>query len=374
MRAQGLLVALWISVARASSNHRDAAKQEATGRLRATAAKLLGELGAAKQLAERVLEGHPEVLGEEERLLSGAEAAARRAGGDVAPRGVQLVQQSVGGGAGKAVMLGALGVAERAAKNELRGHPQIIEEEKRAMHLAETPAKRLTLLPKRVSIHQVLKEESGSQTDVLQHQEQHANLTMLQEQQHSAMLAATREEQSYAAAEEALVKDSKRVISALSEVKGAIAHAFAGKDSKAVETAMEVGELLDEASAKQADITKLSAAEAAKTREEAHVHAAQLAQVAARSKALQASCLIERATSSRKSRIMMRRRRQMLRACFVTASMPRCVPLVRRILRRPAAWCLRTPLCSSRQLTQHRQRKLHTQRACRRGLLAGDTC
>merc|ERR1719393_1047326 len=44
-----------------------------------------------------------------------------------------------------------------------------------------------------------------------------------------------------------LVKDEKVVLSEFSGLKGAVAQAFAGKDGKAVEKAMEVGALLDRA-------------------------------------------------------------------------------------------------------------------------------
>jgi hypothetical protein len=81
-----------------------------------------------------------------------------------------------------------------------------------------------------------------------------------------AVSQALAEEGKYAAGESALAKDGQRVFSEMAQLKGMVAQAFAHTDSKGVEKAMKVGELLGKAQDDQRQASELDAKQAKDTR------------------------------------------------------------------------------------------------------------
>merc|ERR1719401_1895764 len=86
---------------------------------------------------------------------------------------------------------------------------------------------------------------------------QEADATAAGLAQMTAKSGALQEQRTYTSAMTELVKDDKAALTKFPEVKNAIANAFAGKDSKAVEKAMELGELLDRMRQKQQQVTDI---------------------------------------------------------------------------------------------------------------------
>lgn len=101
------------------------------------------------------------------------------------------------------------------------------------------------------------------------------------------MASAVKEERRYSLAERQLATSGKTLDSELLSVEGAVADAFAGKDSKAVKTAMKVGTFLEQARERQHEATRISEKEATRTEKEAAAQAAVLAQTSEQSKLLQ---------------------------------------------------------------------------------------
>merc|ERR1719235_143565 len=90
-------------------------------------------------------------------------------------------------------------------------------------------------------------EASRAKKDAAEHAAVFAQMT--------ARSKVAQEQSAYTSGMNKLVADEKSVISEFADVKGAVAQAFAGRDSKAVEQAMEVGELLDQARQEQRQVT-----------------------------------------------------------------------------------------------------------------------
>lgn len=101
------------------------------------------------------------------------------------------------------------------------------------------------------------------------------------------MASAMQEERKYGAAERQLAQNGNQLLSEFGKIEDSIAQTFAGKDSKAVKTAMKVGELLDKARDEQQRVSKLNAAEAAEAGKDADALAAAFAQTESKSKAMQ---------------------------------------------------------------------------------------
>lgn len=78
----------------------------------------------------------------------------------------------------------------------------------------------------------------------------------------SAQSKAVQEERAYTSGMARLASDSKAILGEFADLKSAVANAYAGKNSKAVQDAMEVGELLDQAREQQQDVAKRDEAEA----------------------------------------------------------------------------------------------------------------
>lgn len=268
-----LICSVLVRAAHAGSSVRDV-----EGRAAAGAAKVLNELSMAEGMIQKELRGHPKIVEEEMQLLHGAEDAARHSHG---ASGLiqQKAKESLGVGTGK--ILGELGAVEGMVEKALRGHPQELRVEEQALHQAERAAKALQH-PRAGSLVELGKTRAESL------QKLHAGAEQLEQQRSRAAAAALREERSYSKAEGRLSKDGEKMLSEFTSLEDSIAQAFAGKDSKAVRTAMKAGQLLEQARDDQQHVTQSEAAEAAKAGKKADVLAAALTQTSAESKAAQA--------------------------------------------------------------------------------------
>mmetsp|Transcript_83136 Transcript_83136/g.144456 ORF Transcript_83136/g.144456 Transcript_83136/m.144456 type:complete len:495 (-) Transcript_83136:40-1524(-) len=312
----GKLIACFLLIgAAASTSVRGAAQLEEV--VKARTGKVLSELSTAEQMVEKELHGHPKIMQEEMGLLHKAEDVFRR--GPREKHSTKLIQQTSQAGAADATgkILGELSAAEGMLQKELHGHPQVLQQEMHFLHQAEDAARHRThvaadspgllqqkeregttvatgqmldklnkvenMVEKVLSGHpKELKEEekalhqAQSAAQALQNPQAgalvevtKASYEQLEEQRSRSVAAALQEERSYGKAEHQLSK------------------AFAGKDSKAVKTAMQVGELLEKARDEQQHVTGLNAAEAAKADKKASALASAFAQTTAEGKAAQ---------------------------------------------------------------------------------------
>jgi len=235
--------------------------------------RILGELSMAEKMIQNELHGHPKIVHEEMQLLHGAEDAvshSRQSSGLMQRKG----RESAKVGAGQ--MLGELGTVENMMEKALTGHPKELKAEERALHMAEHAATALQN-PRAGSLVELTK----SRTEVLQ------ELGALGQERRRSMATALQEERSYGTAERRLSEDGQKVLSQFASLEDSVAQAFAGKDSSAVKTAMQVGELLEKARDDQTQVTKSNAAEASTAGKKADALAAAFAQTSVENKALQ---------------------------------------------------------------------------------------
>lgn len=225
MRSRAGVVACAVSLALLGPAAANIAHEQAESGLQARAGKILGELGTAEGMLDKLLKGHPDVLGKEEKALHKAEAAAHDIAG--------------------------------ISKHIQRKVPSLVE-------------------------------TGNGEGDNLQKAE--VSMESLQALRRKAMKDELREERRFGAEETSLAKDGKKILSEFSQAEDSIAQAFAGKDSKGVKEAMEVGEILEKARAEQEQVTKLNIKEAAKSRRQAvkvEKQVAALAQSSVESKEMQ---------------------------------------------------------------------------------------
>jgi uncharacterized protein YneF (UPF0154 family) len=239
--------------------------------------RILGELSMAEKMIQKELKGHPKIVQEEMQLLHGAEDSLRHS-----PHSSGLIQQkgSVSAGVGAGQMLNELGTVENMVEKALKGHPEKLSAEEHALQVAEDAARALQN-PRAGSLVEVTK----SGTESLQ--ELHAGAAQLEVERRRSMATALKEERSYSTAERRLSEDGQKVLSQFSTLEDSIAQAFAGKDSNAVKTAMQVGELLEKARGEQKQVQSLNAKEASVAGKHADALAAVFAQSSAESKAMQ---------------------------------------------------------------------------------------
>jgi len=308
--------------------------------------KILNELSAAEGMIKSDMRAHPKILQEEMRLLHGAEDAARHAATRKTELIQHQKTESTALSSGKIV--GELGQAEKMVQKVLAGHPKELQLEESALHQAEQAAKvlaRPTLLAMsrtqgtahqelQLTSKQLEEQRSRSMKTTLQQERQYGGAerqlvkdgdalvsefgqiedsiaqnfagkdskavkTAMQvgalldkargEQQQVNKLNAAeatraskeadvleaafpqtnfksksmQEQKAYTAGMSNLIKDEKSVLSQFSDLKTAVAQAFAGRDGKAVEKAMEVGELLDQARDRQKNVAERDAKNAA---------------------------------------------------------------------------------------------------------------
>mmetsp|Transcript_36642 Transcript_36642/g.72490 ORF Transcript_36642/g.72490 Transcript_36642/m.72490 type:complete len:503 (-) Transcript_36642:106-1614(-) len=250
-------------------------QQSSTQGVASGTGKILNELSAAEGMMKSELHGHPKILQEEMSLLHGAEDAARH----TARLNTRLIQhkstQSTGLSSGR--ILGELGQVEKMAQKVLAGHPKELELEESALHQAEHAAKvfaRPALL--------VVGKTQGTA-----HQKVQVGTAQLLEERSRSMQEALQQERTYGAAESQLVKDGDTLVSDFGKIEDSIAQTFAGKDSKAVKTAMQVGELLDKARGEQQQVNKLNDAEATHAKKDAETLESAFAQTNSKSKLMQ---------------------------------------------------------------------------------------
>merc|ERR1719410_4047 len=308
--------------------------------------KILNELSAAEGMIRSEMRGHPKILEEEMRLLHGAEDAARHTATRKTELIQHQKTETMALNSGKIV--GELGQAEKMVQKVLAGHPRELQVEESALHQAEQAAKVLTrptlLAMSRTqgTAHQELQlnskqleeQRSRSMKTTLQQERQYgvaerqlvkdgdalvsefgqiedsiaqnfagkdskavktamkvgalldkargeqqrvnklnaaeasgaskeANLLEAAFPQTNFKSKSMQEQQAYTAGMSNLIKDEKSVLSQFSGLKTAVAQAFAGRDGKAVEKAMEVGELLDQARDRQKHVAERDAKNAA---------------------------------------------------------------------------------------------------------------
>lgn len=241
------------------------------------AGKILGELSMAEKMIQKELKGHPKIVQEEMQLLHGAEDAvshSRHSPGLIQRKETQDEKVSAGH------LLGELGTVENMVQKALGGHPKELKAEERALHMAEHAAE--SLQNPRVGS---LVELTKSRTENLQNLR--VGIEQLGQERRRSMATALQEERSYGKAERQLSEDGQKTLSQFANLEDSIAQAFAGKDSKAVKTAMQVGELLDKARDEQKQVTALNAREATTAGKEADSLAAAFAQTSTESKAMQ---------------------------------------------------------------------------------------
>lgn len=241
---------------------------------------IVAELGNVEKMVQSQLQGNPKIMNEELTLLHAAESSAHRSADIEAkkpPHATQLLQQRATEGLSKDANL--LGMAESQIKQLLQGHPVEMQKEEQALNQAMSAARSLSK-PRAAFVETHVKQtKSSSKTEV--------SAAMLEEQRSSSMATALHEKRRYATAEEKLAKEGHHTLSLFASVKDAIAQAFAGKDSNAVKTAMEVGEMVDAAQTHQQEVVKHTVAEAAKATQEVHAQEAAFAQMSAQSKEMQ---------------------------------------------------------------------------------------
>lgn len=250
-------------------------QQRNTQNLASGTGKILNELSAAEGMMKKELLGHPKILQEEMSLLHGAEDAARHAG----TRHTELVQhkntENTALRSGK--ILGELGQVEKMAQKILAGRPKDLQLEENALHQAEQAAKVFA----RPALLGMSKSQGAAQ------QKLQVSSKQLEEQHSSSMQTALHQERQFGAAEQQVAKDGDALVSEFGQIEDSIAQTFAGKDSRAVKTAMQVGELLDKARDEQQQVNKLNVAEATKASKEADRLEAALAQITVKSKSMQ---------------------------------------------------------------------------------------
>jgi len=250
-------------------------QQRNTQSLASGTGKILNELSAAEGMIKNELRGHPKIVQEEMSLLHGAEDAARHA----TTRKTELIQhkntESTALNSGK--ILGEIGQVEKMAQTVLAGHPKELQLEESALHQAEQATKVLA----RPALLAMNKAQGAA------HQKLQLSSKQLEEQHSRSMQTALQQKRQHGAAERQLVKGGDKLISEFGQIEDSIAQNFAGKDSKAVKTAMQVGELLDKARGEQQQMNKLNAAEATKTSKEADALEAAFPQTNSRSKSMQ---------------------------------------------------------------------------------------
>mmetsp|Transcript_87614 Transcript_87614/g.165160 ORF Transcript_87614/g.165160 Transcript_87614/m.165160 type:complete len:512 (-) Transcript_87614:63-1598(-) len=329
----GKLIACFLLIgAAASTSVRGAAQLEEV--VKARTGKVLSELSTAEQMVEKELHGHPRIMQEEMGLLHKAEDVFRRGR---EKHSTKLIQQTSQAGAADATgkVLGELSAAEGMLQKELHGHPQVLQQEMHFLHQAEDAARHRThvaadspgllqqkeregttvatgqmldklnkvenMVEKVLSGHpKELKEEekalhqAQSAAQALQNPQAgalvevtKASYEQLEEQRSRSVAAAFQEERSYGKAEHQLSKDGEKILAEFGNAEDSVAQAFAGRDSKAVKTAMQVGELLEKARDEQQHVTSLNAAEAAKADKKASALASAFAQTTAEGKAAQ---------------------------------------------------------------------------------------
>lgn len=243
---------------------------------------ILTELNNVERMIQSQLRGNLKVMDEEMKLMHGAEAAAKRneeieaAHAAKSTHGTQLLQQTAGEGLNKDASL--LGEAKTEVEKLLHGHPVELQKEEQALNEAMSAIHGLS---KPVAAFVETKTMAASRSETM------VSVAMLEEQRSSSMATAVRAKRSYATAEGKIATLGGSILSQFGILKDAIAQAFAGKDSKAVQTAMEVGEMVDGARAKQQEVVKMSVAEAAKAKREAATQEAAFAQMSAQSKEVQ---------------------------------------------------------------------------------------
>jgi len=250
-------------------------QQKGTESLASGTGKILNELSSAEGMLKNELRGHPKILQEEMRLLHGAEDAARH----TVTHNPELIQhktmQSTDLNSRK--MLGELGQVESLAQKVLAGHPKELQLEENALRQAEQAAK--------VFAKPALLQASKVQVEG--QQKMSVSTEQLEHQRIRSMQVAMQQERSYGAAERQLAQSGDKLASEFGQIEDSIAQAFAGKDSKAVKTAMQVGELLDKAHGDQQQINKFNVAEATKASTAADRLEAVFAQTSAASKSMQ---------------------------------------------------------------------------------------
>jgi hypothetical protein len=166
--------------------------------------------------------------------------------------------------------------AEEMIKNALKDHPKELNAAEGSMKKAEAAAalvagaqadgkavmeKMEKIVPTKKASLVAATQKTETATESMEGIE--ASLQALQEQRSQSTLKALKVEQKFATAEDQLAQHGSKIVSEFSDIKKALAKAMAGKDETAVETAMNVGELLDQARDKQKDTMALNKKEAA---------------------------------------------------------------------------------------------------------------
>lgn len=274
------------------------------------AAKILHEMGAVESKVAQLMHGHPMELRREEKLLHEASEAAFRAGESSAISKSMMTKEresrehlatliqskhgdakkmathsSVSSAVNSAVkaeqgmllhyasgmsklaktdrrLLSETTKAKEAAIQALSGKDsKVADEVAELLSRAQGEEKKILgseVAQARMARHKA-KHVAKQRTSELQqskhmHHAEALSRTAMRQQEVSEALSAHRK---FAAGEAKLAKEGKNMIGDFSELKNAVASAMAGGSSKDVETAMEVGSLLDQARNSQQDVTKL---------------------------------------------------------------------------------------------------------------------
>lgn len=242
------------------------------------AGKILGELSTAEGMIKKELSGHPKLVQKEMQLLHQAEDATRHAHPGL------LQQKDTDVAATKAtddVALSKLGTVENMMQKALKDHPQDLKKEEQLLHQAESAAKELERVPRVDSLVEVKKGKTESV------EEMRASTEDMEQQRSQEMANELQHERSFAKGMRSLSKDGEKIQSEFGNAEEMVAQAFAGKDSKAVKTAMKVGELLEQARDQQKQVTEINAAEAAKAEKKASKIEASFTEMSAKSKTKQ---------------------------------------------------------------------------------------